>query len=69
MPKALSIDLRERVIAAVEAGASCRQAAARFGVGAATAIRWQARFRQEGEIAPGRWAEIDARTASRHTRP
>jgi transposase len=51
MPKALSIDLRERVIAAIEAGASCRQAAERFGVGAATAIRWQARLRQEGEIA------------------
>ena len=51
MPKALSVDLRERVLAAVEAGASCRQAAERFGVGAATAIRWQARFRTEGVIA------------------
>lgn len=50
MPRALSIDLRERVIAAVEAGASCRHAAERFGVGVATAIRWHARFRQEGEV-------------------
>jgi hypothetical protein len=30
MPKALSIDLRERVIAAIEAGASCHQAAERL---------------------------------------
>ena len=51
MPKALSVDLRERVLATVEAGASCRQAAGRFGVGVATAIRWQARFRAEGGVA------------------
>ena len=51
MPRALSLDLRERVIAAIGAGASCRQAAERFGVGPATAIRWQARFRTEGEVA------------------
>ena len=50
MAAALSLDLRERVIAAIEAGASCRQAAERFGIGAASAIRWYARFRQEGEI-------------------
>ncbi len=33
MPSALSVDLRERVVAAIEAGASRRQAAQRFGVG------------------------------------
>ena len=52
MPSALSVDLRERVVAAIEAGASRRQAAKRFGVGAASAIRWHDRFRQEGRIAP-----------------
>ncbi len=51
MAAALSLDLRERVIAAIEAGASCRQTAERFGIGAASAIRWYARFREEGEIA------------------
>ena len=51
MARALSLDLRERVIAAIEGGASCRQAAERFGVGKASAIRWHARFRAEGEIA------------------
>ena len=51
MAAALSLDLRRRVIAAIEAGASCRQAAARFGVGAATAIRWQAQVRHDGRFA------------------
>ncbi|GJD98061.1 hypothetical protein OCOJLMKI_5300 [Methylobacterium iners] len=36
-----SQDLRERVVDAA-AATSCRQAAARFEVGAATAIRWMA---------------------------
>ena len=52
MPSALSVDLRERVIEAVEAGSSRRQAAERFGVGKASAIRWHARFRDAGEIVP-----------------
>ena len=51
MAAALSLDLRERVIAAIEAGASCGQAAKRFGVGKASAIRWHTRFRSEGEVA------------------
>ncbi len=38
--KALSFDLRERVVAAIAGGASCRTAAARFGVSASSAIRW-----------------------------
>lgn len=41
MPRVLSQDLRERVIAAIEGGMSCRAAAALFGVSAATAIRWR----------------------------
>ncbi len=40
MVKSLSNDLRVRVVEAVEAGASRRQAAARFGVGVSSAIRW-----------------------------
>ena len=51
MPSALSVDLRERVVAAIEQGASRRQAAKRFGVSAASAIRWHERFAQEGRIA------------------
>ena len=42
--------LRGRVIAAVEAGASARSAAARFDIGVATAIRWVRRWRQDGTL-------------------
>jgi transposase len=34
--KTLSLDLRERVVAAVSSGMSCRQAVERFGVSAAS---------------------------------
>lgn len=53
MSKALSVDLRERVVRAVSEGASCRAAATRFGVSASSAIRWCARQRETGSIAPG----------------
>jgi transposase len=53
MSKALSVDLRDRVIAAVDGGMSCRQAAARFGVSASSAIRWQSRVRTQGDARPG----------------
>lgn len=41
MGRALSRDLRDRVVAAVDGGVSCRRAAERFGVSAASAIRWR----------------------------
>jgi transposase len=53
MSRALSVDLRERVVGAIVAGASCRAAAARFGVSAASAVRWAALARQTGSVAPG----------------
>jgi hypothetical protein len=52
MPKALSFDLRSRVLAAIDAGLSCRQAAARFGVSASSAIRWQGMRRAGGNARP-----------------
>jgi transposase len=52
MTRALSIDLRRRVIGAIEGGASCRQAAARFGVSASSAIRWQALSKLVGDATP-----------------
>ena len=54
MSKALSVDLRARVVAAIEDGMSCRQAAIRFGVSAASAIRWRSLARTRGDIRPGR---------------
>lgn len=55
MPSPLSVDLRERVVAAVVEGASCHRAAARFGVSVSSASRWSERFREEGQIAPKAW--------------
>jgi len=54
MAKPYSIDLRERAVAAVETGGlSRRRAAARFGVGISSVIRWVRRFRETGSVAPG----------------
>jgi transposase len=52
MAKALSNDIRERVVSAVEVGRSRRSAAKVFGVSAATAIRWVDQLRRSGSIAP-----------------
>jgi transposase len=49
MARAYSQDLRDRVIDAALKGMSARQAAARFGIGDATAIVWVRRARQSGE--------------------
>jgi transposase len=69
MSKALSVDLRDRVVAAIEDGMSCRQAAVRFGVSASSAIRWRALARRQGDVRPGplggdrRSARIEAHSA------
>jgi transposase len=52
MAKYRSEDLRIRVIRAVQAGASRRQAAERFGVGAASAVRWVRECEATGRTAP-----------------
>ena len=51
MAKALSNDLRQRVIEAIDRGLSCRQAAERYGVSASSASRWRCRLRQIGNFA------------------
>ena len=52
MGHALSMDLRSRLLTAIDDGMSCRAAAARFGVAPSTAIRWDAQRRQTGNYAP-----------------
>ena len=52
MSRALSLDLRMRVLAAVAAGASHRAAADRFGVSAASVSRWRALERAQGNARP-----------------
>ena len=51
MGKPLSMDLRSRALAAVDEGMSCRAAATRFGVAAATVIRWHDQRRSTGSCA------------------
>jgi transposase len=52
MPRSLSGDLRERVIEAVQAGASRREAAERFEISASSAVKWLQRWRDHGVCAP-----------------
>jgi transposase len=52
MPKAYSGDLRERVIEAVEAGASRYEAAEYFEVSVASAVKWLQRWNKERSAAP-----------------
>ena len=52
MPKSYSVDLRKRVIEAVEAGASRREAAERFEVDPSSAVRWLQRWNETGGCEP-----------------
>ena len=52
MPKPCSLELRERVVNAVESGASRREAAEWFEVSPSSAIKWVQRRRATGSIAP-----------------
>jgi transposase len=54
MGRPYSLDLRERVVAAVEREGMSRHAAAlRFGVVPSTAIHWVRQFREKGHVHPG----------------
>lgn len=48
MARAYSLDLRERVVGAVDAGQSCHEAAALFSMRASNAIKWNRRKRENG---------------------
>jgi len=54
MTRALSNDLRERVVAAVVVGESCRSVAARFEVAVSSVVKWSQRHRRTGSVAPGK---------------
>ena len=73
MGQPLSMDLRSRLLGAVDAGMSCRSAADRFGVAPSTAIRWQAQrrawFEGQLDLDPERLVFIDETwTATNMTR-
>jgi transposase len=54
MARAYGLDLRRRVVEAVDGGLSARGAAARFSVGISTAINWHRQWRETGSLEPGR---------------
>lgn len=52
MARALSVDLRQRVVDAIAQGMSRRRAAARFEVSVTSAIRWAEQQETTGSVAP-----------------
>ncbi len=54
MGRAMSMDLRLRVVQAIEDGLSTREAARRFAIGIATAGAWHRLLRRTGSVEPGR---------------
>lgn len=54
MSRAYGIDLRTRVVEAIESGLSHRQAATRFCVAVSTAGNWHRLWRKTGSVRPGK---------------
>ena len=55
MPAPMSMDLRGRIVRAVEGGSSIREAARRFAVSPSAAIKLMQRVRATGSAAPDRY--------------
>jgi transposase len=51
MARPYSLDLRERVVGAIEGGLSRREAAEVFGVSPSTAVKWMRRHHDSGIVA------------------
>lgn len=51
MARPYSLDLRERVVAAVAAGATCREVAVLFDVAVSSVVKWSQRSRVTGSAA------------------
>lgn len=52
MTRPCSLDLRQRVVDAFEAGEPCRAVARRFGVATSSVVKWRQRYRRTGSLAP-----------------
>jgi transposase len=51
MARPYSLDLRERAVAAVAGGATCREVAALFNVAVSSVVKWSGRKRSTGSAA------------------
>jgi len=67
MGKPYSMDLRQRVVAAVENGMSTRAAADRFSIGIATAGAWARLKRATGEVCPAKQGKPKGSVLDAHT--
>ena len=54
MARSYGLDLRRRVIEAIEGGMATRAAARRFSIGESTAGAWYRRYRATGSVEPAR---------------
>ena len=54
IPRKYPMDLRERFIKFIQDGGTARGAAREFDISPGTAIRWAKKFRQTGNLVPGR---------------
>lgn len=54
MTRPYSNDLRERVVAGVLSGDTCRVVAVRFGVAVSSVVKWTQLYRATGSVAPGK---------------
>jgi transposase len=73
MGKSLSLDIRSRVVLLVNDGYSCREAARRLRISAASAVRIMQRRRRTGSVAPAvqgrpRVSKLDAASGFLKTR-
>lgn len=66
MGKPYSMDLRERVIEAIESGESTGEAAKRFAIGKATAGAWSRLKRATGSVEPPRQGKPKASVLDAH---
>ena len=57
MTRPLSNDLRERVVAAIVGGESCRSVASRFGIAVSSVVKWSQRYRATGSVVPAKVGE------------
>lgn len=62
MPRAYSLDLRERVVAAVVAGESCRKVAETYKVSVTSVVKWSQRFRATGSASAKRMGGMQPRS-------
>jgi transposase len=66
MARPYSLDLRERVVAAVAAGESCRKVAGTYNVSVASVVKWSQRFRATGSAAAKRMGGTQPRSLVGH---